>query len=632
MSSIPNIDINNYIPPNAEKTFDEIINELKASIASGGFDPATFNSIFSGNTYAGIVEVAESFTLVATMAIPEIGWLVSGVLSLAFSALNADLTDPSSSYVILIENIVDMKIDHDNLMKLNAVTEGVFDSYKNYTTYMSALCLPPYDEQIREEINGYCTALLTVISLSLPLYLLPDEEDLKVQGLPLFFLVSAIYIQIYIEYLQNASVLGMSQSSFDANYKTLSNSIYENQNKAARIFQNTITYIRENCQSWNEWKNVTTFINGVYTGGLAKFCCAARKKYEVKFNTKIQLRNSMEMYASDIYDSYLYHLGLVTKCIQKRVSPMTKIEGYGHCGYGGGKGAVIRLSQNYIDGDMKPWNDFWEGCTGFATSGIQTFCNLDTHVIQDESFNRKGDDIPVIMKWDNEMAALCGLCFSNQVGENSSLGDIGSGSYYTMAPAGYFISSFVVICDPPVKTCAEDSGYWLSPLASVHRHWSSLEHLAVINDTKWGIELDSTCGIVMASLGNTTGFPDPLMGKNRLNIPAGQAVTFKVINDTEETIQFHSVLYHISSADDAVSINVNGSKITFAKADQSGHLIGIDNTFYRESIYGLAELNPGANIISLSAEESFSFTSLLVIPQSTRNKNSEYFDLETNNW
>ncbi len=80
-----------YTPSGAKSKYGELSEKLKSGVSGGGFSPSTFLQGFSGNPYEGVIEVAETIALAVAQSIPEAGFLLSGILSVAFTALNKSM-------------------------------------------------------------------------------------------------------------------------------------------------------------------------------------------------------------------------------------------------------------------------------------------------------------------------------------------------------------------------------------------------------------------------------------------------------------------------------------------------------------------------------------------------------------
>lgn len=616
--SYPHLDTSKYVFPNADgKNVEEKLQEFADNY--GNFDysgqawSTTFGSYFSANNWLSYTQALTTLGVGLALGAFSIAFPYTIIASFGVNILFGDLISnkTKSSYNKLLQDIY-TDIDEDNIKILSASASGILNTHRDLASYIHYLGdnTETYTQSDIDTIIAKIEAFNTNMLQQLPLFLITDDKDIC-QGIPIYASTLSIYIEINLEFLSNASALNYSSAGISALYKTLMDNVLSLQASLANAYDTSTSNVG------TDWKSVTKFKNGCYTGGMANLALSLRKMIAFTYSRaekKISLRDSLEIYSSDGFTGYDENFSAVTASLYKRISPMCEF-------YAGtspsNDGCISGLKLEFTDGVAGSL--FSDEYNGGASEN--SFC---THVDQYSTiFDTSGSSIPCVVTWvlTNSTDAKddyiwSDINISNSTGLNKIINNsLSPDEYYTFNPSGYILSGFA--CQVLFSAMANG--------ASIFRHWTSIESLAVIEDANVGIELDSTCGLILTD-GDSSQYtftPDPLLGKTLINILNSNTLYFNLINNTGASLDVNFVL--LCKDDDynytvqQLTLNLNSEEVTYIKEEFSQYITGAGGHKYAPAFYGTASLGTGPNSLTLTPRgdyKSNSVVSVLVIPAS----------------
>lgn len=615
--------------PGSTDTISNVLKDVKGRISSGGFDGSLLVSSIKNNNISGLYNIIETAAVAGVAAVPVVGWVLSAFLSLGFKYLNSTLSS-TTDYKDMITGIVNKAIDENNYNLMKGAFAGTTNVYSTYADLIASFQnkTPSSDQHV--QLIGKYNDVITSYEQQSPNLLLKDKDGYTYQGLPLFCSLLNIATCASIDILKNKESLNIDDAFYNQNYQTTEKRIYAEHRK----IRNTLTEVLKNNSKLSydyptEWAKRNSLARGLFLSGLSGLLESFRRRYEAKFFKPIKLRNSIEIYSN----SYATQKTLerdISADLLKRASVLSKLTGYSHAD------RVQRIGLGYLDSTEggKGYYKQYETCSGEVGNGDQKRINTDFGLNQFSSGNGVGNGsrLPVSITMNATASATYGIELATSDGNNNILlGQLAGKKegFYSFGVPGYYLSGLVVNNDHQNgKTCAADSGPSVSLVASVHRHWSSLEYVAEFRDANTGIELDSS---VFSLEDNTEAavkaFADYLIGKNIIVFDptlSKKPLTFNVYNSTSKTIIAAPVLFAASVnplKDYVISVGKTSATITLSSTKNGGTqtgLLGIeDDLFCDGTSESRLTFPPGKSVLTIRGtynNEIFSFASLLLIP------------------
>ncbi|WP_323122652.1 insecticidal delta-endotoxin Cry8Ea1 family protein [Burkholderia alba] len=634
MSTIPHLDMKLATPPGSKNTIEEMLDNFKNSISGGTFSGGTFTYGYENDEpYLAAVDIAETAALAAVAVIPGVGWLVSGVMALAFSFLNDLLKQSDNSYVKVIKEIVHEEIDKNNLSLMSAAVSGIFDAHKDFVVYVNSVT-PPYDSEIQEEIISKASALRLIIRAQMPTLLIKDTADDQYQGLPLYCLVASLYLDIYQDFLKKKNYLNMSDESYNANLKEYNEALSDIQSNINKIINKwisdnkSISFLKRN-----------KFFRTLYLGGLAKLCGSVRKGVLLEYEKNVNIRNSMEIFLAEAY--YDDHGNsddrdaMVRRDMVTRASPLLNIVGYGH-EQDYANPSVLQITQKYCDSKFVDKEIYYASCWGRVDDRNRDIdTNFTSNAAQsngyDSTLKYAIDKVEAAYNgWDNDATTYPLYAYKFSAKDDVyDLGDIDASMSDLVkkvkgSASGYFVSGMVVDHNPPngSNACSVDSGPSVGYAGTVFRHWSSFEHIPTISRTN-GAECDLNCGwntdnkIIEAT-------PDPLLGKNCVKIPAQSEIKFTVNSDLQHGDHYTVILY-CSLCSSEANPDYNKFILSTKNSSNQGNYEVIDGPIGITGIYKILKFKYNNSIeegfdgfsIKYPGDYDWYFSTAIIVPNNT---------------
>lgn len=252
------IDLDILTPPG----FKVAVNKFGENLVSGigkGIDPAEF--IDADNPLEIIVPVLE---MSATSAIPGVGFIVSGVLSVVFQWVN-DSMQSKTDLNALIQKLVNQSIDDNNFKMMQLSVEGIQNLISDYIGLLQPQKIlselrnsghpSPYDPTVAETIKEKADSINTYIEGELPKFLIKGSE---IHGIPLYAHIADLGGNLYIDFLKQRSLLGkvVSNQDFLRIFNEVETQLFRHQKQLAEVIQDYI-------QGMN-FGDGNDFINNIY--------------------------------------------------------------------------------------------------------------------------------------------------------------------------------------------------------------------------------------------------------------------------------------------------------------------------------------------------------------------------------
>ncbi|EMH4160947.1 hypothetical protein RJ498_000141 [Pluralibacter gergoviae] len=615
--------------PGSTDTISNVLQDVKKRFASGGFDGSLIISSIKNNNINGLYNIMETAAVAGVAAVPVVGWVLSAFLSLGFKYLNSTLSS-TTDYKDLITSIVNKAIDENNYNLMKGAFAGTTNVYTTYANLIASFQNSPPSSDQHVQLIGKYNDVITSYEQQSPNLLLKDKNGYTYQGLPLFCSLLNIATCASIDILKNKEKLNIDDAFYNQNYQANDKRFYAEHKK----IRDTLTDVLKNNAQLShdfptEWAKRNSLARGLFLSGLSGLLESFRRRYEAKFFKTIQLRNSIEIYSN----SYVTQKTLeqdISADLLKRASVLSKLTGYSHAD------RVQRIGLGYLDSTEggKGYYKQYETCSGEVGNGDQKRINVDFNINQfGGSGVGSGDRLPVNITYNATAFATYGIELATSDGKhNILLGQLSGNKdgFYSFGVPGYYLAGLVVNnSNENGKTCAVDSGPSITTVASVHRHWSSLEYVAEFRDANTGIELDTS---VFSLEDNTEaavhGYADYLIGKNIIKYtPAGgksKLLTFSVYNSTGKSITATPVLFASSSqplTDYLITVGSNSAKITLSSTKDGGvdtGIRGIDGNLYLDGAStSTLTFPPGKSVLTISSTNkllTFMFASLLLVP------------------
>ncbi|WP_080430834.1 insecticidal delta-endotoxin Cry8Ea1 family protein [Burkholderia ubonensis] len=608
------------------------------------YQPTTIVNIvsaaLSADTLPGLIAFGEVTVKALASFIPVAGPLVGEVLNLLFSRLNT-LFEHAPDEDAMIRRIATEEISKNNVEIMRQVLTGIDRVLQDLTAFMRS-ATPPYSTSMIDNITAKFEAFASICTAQIPMFLIKGSEH---QGLTMHALAASAQLSMYSAYLSMRRELALAPDTITALLREMHAKIFQYQNDMQAVLAKHLDTLSDPAK-----KN--DYVRNFYTLGHAKFLASAKTYFTTLHETKIDFRNSMEIYTNEVVRK------TADATLPSRTSYLTDLLAICHCGYGG-DALVVRMNQTFVDGTGRATHIDAQGCTG-GFDGVSGFLRtIQRSFAANQSKGELTDGRDCIWK-----AANRGSIF--RIGENMTLHTLqvqdGTGARYTAAldgygnvldlidnpdyvqsyspgnvaklEPGYFVSAFLT--QPGThsgKTCREDSGYGIPYGGMALRHYTSAAQLAELRSADVGLELDLTCGFSSADSsapGAPTAYPDVMIGKSIL---VGKRLTFVVTNRTAAPIacRFIPLLADVKTTSDAFvtltllaqdKTQVLGST-TLAARDGEPVLLGEDGRAFAYYETGdVFPFAPGVNYVRLArnadlGDNAFRFASLLVVPTRT---------------
>ncbi|KVT65770.1 hypothetical protein WK56_31125 [Burkholderia ubonensis] len=608
------------------------------------YQPTTIVNIvsaaLSADTLPGLIAFGEVTVKALASFIPVAGPLVGEVLNLLFSRLNT-LFEHAPDEDAMIRRIATEEISKNNVEIMRQVLTGIDHVLQDLTAFMRS-ATPPCSTSMIDNITAKFEAFASICTAQIPMFLIKGSEY---QGLTMHALAASAQLSMYSAYLSMRRELALAPDTITALLREMHAKIFQYQNDMQAVLAKHLDTLSDPAK-----KN--DYVRNFYTLGHAKFLASAKTYFTTLHETKIDFRNSIEIYTNEVVRK------TADATLASRTSYLTDLLAICHCGYGG-DALVVRMNQTFVDGTGRATHIDTQGCTG-GFDGVSGFLRtIQRSFAANQSKGELTDGRDCIWK-----AANRGSIF--RIGESMTLRTLqvqdGTGARYTAAldgygnvldlidnpdyvqsyapgnaaklEPGYFVSAFLT--EPGTysgKTCREDSGYGIPYGGMALRHYTSAAQLAELRSADVGLELDLTCGFSSADSsapGAPTAYPDVMIGKSIL---VGKRLTFVVTNRTAAPIacRFIPLLADVKTTSDAFvtltllaqdKTQVLGST-TLAARDGEPVLLGEDGRAFAYYETGdVFSFAPGVNYVRLArnadlGDNAFRFASLLVVPART---------------
>ncbi|WP_080487184.1 insecticidal delta-endotoxin Cry8Ea1 family protein [Burkholderia ubonensis] len=608
------------------------------------YQPTTIVNIvsaaLSADTLPGLIAFGEVTVKALASFIPVAGPLVGEVLNLLFSRLNT-LFEHAPDEDAMIRRIATEEISKNNVELMRQVLTGIDRVLQDFTAFVRS-ATPPYSTSMIDNITAKFEAFASICTAQIPMFLIKGSEY---QGLTMHALAASAQLSMYSAYLSMRRELALAPDTITALLREMHAKIFQYQNDMQAVLAKHLGTLSDPAK-----KN--DYVRNFYTLGHAKFLASAKTYFTTLHETKIDFRNSMEIYTNEVVRK------TADATLASRTSYLTDLLAICHCGYGG-DALVVRMNQTFVDGTGRATHIDTQGCTG-GFDGVSGFLRtIQRSFAANQSKGELTDGRDCIWKAANRGSIV-------QIGESMTLRTLqvqdGTGARYTAAldgygnvldlidnpdyvqsyapgnaaklEPGYFVSAFLT--EPGTysgKTCREDSGYGIPYGGMALRHYTSAAQLAELRSADVGLELDLTCGFSSADSsapGAPTAYPDVMIGKSIL---VGKRLTFVVTNRTAAPIacRFIPLLADVKTTSDAFvtltllaqdKTQVLGST-TLAARDGEPVLLGEDGRAFAYYETGdVFSFAPGVNYVRLArnvdlGDNAFRFASLLVVPART---------------
>ncbi|KWD88271.1 hypothetical protein WL71_01000 [Burkholderia ubonensis] len=608
------------------------------------YQPTTIVNIvsaaLSADTLPGLIAFGEVTVKALASFIPVAGPLVGEVLNLLFSRLNT-LFEHAPDEDAMIRRIATEEISKNNVELMRQVLTGIDRVLQDFTAFVRS-ATPPYSTSMIDNITAKFEAFASICTAQIPMFLIKGSEY---QGLTMHALAASAQLSMYSAYLSMRRELALAPDTITALLREMHAKIFQYQNDMQAV-------LAKHLGTLSDLAKKNDYVRNFYTLGHAKFLASAKTYFTTLHETKIDFRNSMEIYTNEVVRK------TADATLASRTSYLTDLLAICHCGYGG-DALVVRMNQTFVDGTGRATHIDTQGCTdGF--DGVSGFLRtIQRSFAANQSKGELTDGRDCIWKAANRGSIV-------QIGESMTLHTLqvqdGTGARYTAAldgygnvldlidnpdyvqsyapgnaaklEPGYFVSAFLT--EPGTysgKTCREDSGYGIPYGGMALRHYTSAAQLAELRSADVGLELDLTCGFSSADSsapGAPTAYPDVMIGKSIL---VGKRLTFVVTNRTAAPIacRFIPLLADVKTTSDAfVTLTLLAqdktqvlASTTLAARDGEPVLLGEDGRAFAYYETGdVFSFAPGVNYVRLArnadlGDNAFRFASLLVVPART---------------
>ncbi|WP_082716429.1 insecticidal delta-endotoxin Cry8Ea1 family protein [Burkholderia sp. BDU5] len=595
------------------------------------------DAALSANTLPGLIAFGEVAVKALASFIPAVGPFVGEVLNLLFNRLNA-LFERGPDEEAVIRRIATEAISKNNVEIMRQVLTGINRVLQDFIDFTRS-ATPPYSASMIENITAKFEAFVSICTAQIPLFLIKGSEY---QGLTMHALAASAQLSMYSAYLSMRRELALAPDTIAALLREMHEKIHVYQNDMQAVLVNHLGKLADPAQ-----KN--DYVRNFHTLGYAKFLASAKTYFATLNETKIDFRNSMEIYTNDVVRD------TADATLASRTSYVTDLLALCHCGYGGDP-LVVRMNQTFVDGAGRATHIDAQGCTGNfdgVSGGLRTIQRaFAANQSKGELTDGRGAIWKAATRDTRNLFLTVQLLGALQVQDGTGarysaatdadgnaldlIDDSGATQSYSPGNAaklepGYFVSAFLT--KPGThsgKTCREDSGYGFPYGGMALRHYTSAAQLAELRSADTGLELDLTCGFSAAdssTFGAPTSYPDVMIGKSIL---VGKCLTFVVTNRTAAPIACRLVplLADVKTASDTfVNLTllapdkqrVLGSA-TLAARDGGPALLGEDGrAFVHYDASDLFPIAPGVNYVRIArnadlGDNAFRFASLLVVP------------------
>ncbi len=620
------------------------LGEIKTQIEQ--YQPAAIaiadivNAALSANTLPGLIAFGEVTIKALASFIPAAGPLVGAVLNLLFDHLNT-LFERGPDEESVIRRIATDEISKNNVEIMRQTLAGINVDLHFLVEFVRNNA-PPYSTSMADTIATKFVAFWSGCTMLTPMFLIKGSEY---QGLTMHALACSAQLSMYGVYLSMRRELALAPDTIGATLNEMREKIYMYQNDMQKVLANHLSSLSDPAKR-------NDYVRNFYTLGYAKFLESAKTYFTTLHDTKIDFRNSMEIYTNDIVRS------TADATLASRTSYVTELLAICHCGYGGDP-RVVRMNQTFVDGAGRLTHIDTQGCTGDFDGVSGSLLTIQRSFAANQSTGELSDGRDCIWKAADrgaivsrdENQILYALQVQDGTGARYSAATDGYGNVLDLVDnpnyiqsyspgnvaklePGYFVSAFLT--EPGTysdKTCREDSGTSVPYAGMALRHYSSASQLAELRGADVGLELDLTCGFSLAdssTLGAPTGYPDVMIGKSIL---VGKHLTFVVTNRTAAPIACRLIplLADVRTTSDTfvnLTLLAHDKQRTLASATLAAHgsgpaLLGEDGRqfFYYETndVFPFA---PGMNYVQIArnadlGENAFRFASLLVVPTRT---------------
>lgn len=615
--------------PGSTATVSDVLKDVQKRMSNGGFDGSLIVSSIKDNNLSGLYNILETAAVAGVAAVPVVGWVLSTFLSLGFKYLNSTLST-TKDYKDLITSIVNKAIDENNYNLMKAAFSGTTNVYTSYADLISSFQNKTPSSDQHTQLIGKYNDVISSYEQQSPTMLLKDKNGYAYQGLPLFCSLLNIATCASIDILKNKAKLNIDDAFYNQNFTAIETRFFSEHKK----IRDTLLHILDNNSQLShdfptEWAKRNSLVRGLFLSGLSGVLESYRRRYEAKYFKPIQLRNSIEIYSN----SYALQKVLdrdISKDLLKRSSVLSRLTAYTR------NDRVQRIGLGYLDSTEggKGYYTQYEVCSGEVGSGDQKHIDTDFSLNQFSAGNGVGNGsrLPVSITMNATAYATYGIELATSDGKNNILLGQLSGKkegFYAFGIPGYYLSGLVVNNDNQNgKTCAADSGPSVTLVASVHRHWSSLEYVAEFRNADTGIELDSSVFSLEDNNAKAVkAYADYLIGKNVLEYDPTvdqKPLVFNVYNSTSKNITAAPVLFAASVnplADFVISVGKTSATITLNHNKNGGTDTGLRSMKGDLFCDGTSESRltfpPGKSLLTIRGTnniEIFSFASLLLIP------------------
>jgi len=630
-------DENDLLVPGFKMKLGEIRTQIEQYQPAAIAIADVVNAALSADTLPGLIAFGEVTIKALASFIPAAGPLVGEVLNLLFNHLNT-LFERGPDEEAMIRRIATDEISKNNVEIMRQTLAGINDDLHFLVEFVRRNA-PPYSVSMANNISAKFVAFWSGCTMLTPMFLIKGSEY---QGLTMHALACGAQVSMYAVYLSMRDALSLAPDTVAATLSEMREKIYLYQNAMQKVLAGHLSSLAD-----PDKKN--DYIRNFYTLGYAKFLESAKSYFTTLHQTKIDFRNSMEIYTHDVVR------GTADATLPSRTSYVTDLLAICHCGYGGDP-RVVRMNQTFVDGAGRSTHIDAQGCTGDFDGVSGRLLAIQHSFAANQSAGELKDGLGCIWKAAvrgaivsrNENQILYALQMQDGAGTRYSAATDGYGNVldlvdnpdyiqsYTPGNAaklepGYFVSAFLTAPGTySDKTCREDSSRSVPYAGMALRHYSSASQLAELHGADVGLELDLTCGFSLAdssTLGTPTGYPDVMIGKSIL---VGKHLTFVVTNRTAAPVACRLVplLADVrTTADTFVNLTLvtPDTQRTLASATLAAHgsgpaLLGEDGReFFHYETDDVFPFAPGVNHVRIArgadlGENAFRFASLLVVP------------------
>ncbi|MBN3837281.1 insecticidal delta-endotoxin Cry8Ea1 family protein [Burkholderia sp. Ac-20344] len=629
-------DESNLLIPGFRRKFGEIKTAIEQYQPAAMQMAEVVKSIVSGNTLQGTIAFGEFAVQALALFIPEMGF-VCGVMNLLFNQLVASFDQKDRDQETVIRRIATDEISKNNLEIMRGVLTGINRVLDDFNRFVQSVP-PPYSRSMIDNITAKFEAFVSICTQQIPLFLIKGSEY---QGLTMHALAASAQLSMYGAYLSIRRELALAPDTVGAVLHEMKRKIHDYQNCMQAVLARRLSALSDPAQ-----KN--DYIRNFYTLGYGTFLASAKTYFATLHETKIEFRNSMEIYMNDVVRD------IADATLPSRTSFVTDLSAVCHCGSGPAhEPLVVRLNQAFVDGAGRVTHIEAQGCTGdFAgVSGgvLEIAHSFGANQSKGELTDGRGCIWKAATRTFGPGSSLHAFELQDGMGVRYSAASDAYGNAVPMVDdpkwaqsytagnsekcePGYYVSSFLT--RPGTysgKTCREDSGNSFPFGGVALRHYTSIAQLAELKSADTGLELDLTCGFSTAdslTFGAPTGYPDVMIGKSIL---VGKRLMFVVTNRTSAPIGCRLVplLADVKMTSDTFvnltllapdKSRVLGKATLVAAPDSEPALLGEDG---RKFVYyetnDIFAFQPGVNYVTVArnadlGNNAFRFASLLIVP------------------